>query len=1821
MKKAKRLLAVLLAAVMILSAACLPSYAAVEWHTANHTMGQKYYFTTAQACTWLLDLLDELLADANICINLDELESMLGNAGVVKTMLNLDKWLGPDQGRSLDENGNPVVDLRSVDALITTLHGIYICLDKSLAVGAAELLTGDILKEKEGIQCAKGIITPSKKRSTGNDENTLYMLIEFLSGLKPMLKSLLSSELSIGGALVTLLGSTLEDLLGFVKLRFTSDNEIDAQRLLNDILYTMLIDSSATEAPSGENVDMWIQKIINWALVTGTGTDAASGGTSMLGTNAEGFLPALADQPGGASIGGETITVDRDKDGTTEQVNMSFYQLVNNAIQALMGGMLYDMLNELLFDLLDVEVSEEFPMGDPAVLQDEMFSLIIGAVEGLLVANGAPEINYTSDEMSYPVPKLTKLLKWLLVGEPENGVFPALDAFIKIDYYGLHIQDGFMSLLNDVARLLINLLPSLGLFGSSAHLAYTPDQLNESWFIDENFNRVSSLDETKVTQTYVTFETNEVIYPTEFVTDADGKKTPTAYCYLDDKSAVVLKDAEGNGDVDADFIRPNYVITTKMVFANIIKLALNDFIDGCYWPEWTTDIPTVLAYGFAAMAAPVVPENNFYERLNAWHELEATGASAVSNSIILDNGEEIVALPYTTVREVNIKDMSGNVTSKKSVVVPTAALNIISSFAAKRLNGVFHFDKDSEYFTTDTTLEQFALEFFIWAVNKYMPMLVGKWNESSKKFEPMVSSGTYKTDGIFASVMTTAVNKVYSNFTERTIKDSADWSYAYELLDGTVFKLIPTSWLPDLNGTEQLFYDWLFGNLINFDLQGILNLLTVNSDPNAELNQSVTKVLLNLIDRVLSLVFFDNAVLNPVGRTNVVTGNNTTSYTSFSQLLNASDGNSGLGMLIYQLLDLLNTFKTPIIMTILPLIMASEYSRPYDAEYLTANGRTESTYKIEDLENFLANLYDNTNAYAVRTFDNEEDAEAATVYKATPIKNADGVSTDVVLNNGTVFGTYASLQEAKAVINNLLDSYYVTECDDETLPEEERTYTYTIYFERDYLTAATATPKKGENDDAYNEYSGFRYAQITSRTAENPFVSYDDDYRFFAYEDFGNKGYYYNNEGDASDAAYEYINEYYNFTNTLGDAYGAWYMFHVESVLKSNSLLDTNGDGQYLTADKTVTEQNENGENVEVTYYADGDPSIPGAMYPFATTSALTFQYYDVDAGKLGGQSAGTKSGFYNTKTGKAVTTETGNMFTPENYEQLALAIEAGNDPEQNVALSKEETEKIVRMILGTLAFDITLNEKGEYTGSKQWNTLNGDELNAIADWCNMNGFTWEEYTEEDGNDLTNGTIAYTLKRPKFKLITDGSLTFYSASSMVPTTSYAPIKTIKDKANKKDNDTTYTEEITLAIHDGYYEYVETLYQNRQQLYNEIDECSWRIEQAESGRALTAQTEMVEWVLDLTKSSYMGAKGRNYGFEYDENGNQVYNADGSPSVVKMYTTTSYEAFRNAYDFAEDAYIAAKSGNILASGITQSMLTAAYEGLLKAWQQLVEFTGFADWAQIDSFVTMAESILADPYIEDPQFGVASGLENLRASLTDALVFTDFEGSLYDKAIGSKPSYDSEAQDEIDLAAANLSKAIQGLVYHTNPSVDQNPDVEKIVEILPTVYKDQIQYAHIYGLKEGVGFGDGTLTAQQVIDSLGLKIAGMAVGGDNTLARQNSARGSGTNARIDGSFQTSLRFRCFAVLYGDINGDTRIDGTDASTLQIYLSNNENTSAIMGEAKFEAADVDHNGSVDIDDVELILKHYQLHEDEVSGDVYEIDQNTHGPIAQVVAE
>lgn len=1817
MKKAKRLLAVLLASLMLFTAASVPSYAYLSgdnWHVAKDTADQKYYFDYAQGASWVLDFLDDMLLDLGVCINCDELNELVDigvNIFTSNILLNTDARL--EEAGCVDETGQGALDIRSVDNLIKSLYGLLDNLtngtlvklvNSGLVKGIFDVL-GDLLDSEKGLQMAG--LDPSKLRGNGvtSDKEVLEMLVLWITNQKGLLRAILGNDFNWGSLLPDLIGDLINDMLEPVTVEFDGDNKLNANKLIKDLLYNLLIDSTAASAPTdGSTIDDWVQHLINMAVITGTGDGSkedsnlthevyGDGANSMLGAEATPLMPAVGLYEGGASITG-----------------ISVYQFVNNIINGLFGGTLKDLLADVLYDALDIEITPENPYGDPAVLQDQTFTMIIGIVEGLFVDNGAPAPTYTEEENTKPTLKVNALLDWLLVGDPANGVDSALDTFLLIDYYGFHIQDNFMSLLNDVARLLINLLPSLGLFESSAHLAYTPDELNVSWFIDANYNLVDSNDETKVTQTYVTYETNEVVYPTEFITDANGAQVPTAYCYLDDKSSVNTTDSSAADYMNPSLIRPNYVITTKMVFANIIKLALNDFIDGCYFPEWTTDIPSVLAYGLAAMAAPIVPENNYYARLDAYHEYLSGGVAPLdgTDTIQTVNGDELDILRYSVNKVIVIKDINGNKAGTANVEIPKAALDIIASFGAKRLNGVFHFNSDAEKFTTDTTLERFAGEFLLWAVTQYMPAFVGEASEKSDGKTQFTGNNSLTTKApIFASTVETFVNTIYAtydDYVEREPKAEANWDAVYELIDGTLFKLIPASWLPQINGSSQFINQWLLENLINFDLQGILGLFQVNEDTGAELNNSLVKVIINVLDRVLALVFNDNGVMitsgQTTGRTGVVMNNNVTSMSTLNELLDCSSTSASVPMLIYNLLNLLNIYKTPLLGTILPLVLGGEYIKPYDTAFFPNGTSDVKKYSITDLEDYMSELYDNTNAYKIKEFDNIEDAEAALAKgtdKPMAVKNEDGVQTDILLNTGNIYGTYASREEANAVLELLKDAYI----HEELVNEATETYKYCIYANENYLTSATGTLVSDDAGD-YTEYSDFSFSQLTYRTIADPFVSYDNDYRFFEYEDFGKSGFLYNNHKDAVDAGYEYIDTYNSFVrNDLSEAYGAWLMYDIESQLKSKSLLDTNGDGRYLTADTTEG---------DVTYYADGEPSIPNAMYPYATTATTAFQYYDVDDYTLSNYSyaARTNNGFIDSDTGVVVTDHTMASFNADNFEQLALALEyaAETDAEgkyvNNVVLSDEDAESVVRLAIGSLDFDITRNGDGEYNGSMQWEDLVADSTNMskLNTWCANNKFTFTITTAEDGSTV------YQLARPAFAFIGNSQYA-YSNISTIPELNFELIMEYIDHAI--DSTQTYGEELVIAIHQGYYDYIKTLYANRNRLLNEIDEISWRVENAENGRKSTCDTTVLKWVLDLVNPDYMNPQTnkRNIIYIQDENGNNV--------ESKAFTTSSYIAFRNAYDFANDLYDAASKANTLGAGVTQSMVTAAYQGLLDAWMSLVEFTGFADWVQIHNYIAVAEEILNDPYVQsnDPDFGIASGLTELEAALRDAYVYADNPenpDTVYDLNKNSESKYDSEYDNDIASAAALLNQAIQSLVYNKIPSVLPGPDGAN-VQIQNTKYENQIQYAHIYGLTEGVGFGDGTLEIDDVLDMLGLKVTGMTIDGDTgTVSRSNSGRGSGTNARIDGRYQNFLRFRYFAVLYGDINGDARIDNTDASALRIAISKNENKAAIMGEAQFEAADVTHDGGVDVADVQAIVNHYSL----VKGG--EIIQDKHSPVA-----
>ncbi|MBQ2973060.1 MAG: dockerin type I repeat-containing protein [Clostridia bacterium] len=1822
MKKAKRLLAVLLTAVMLMTSACLPSYAYIaeenDWHTPTDTNVHGYYLDYGQAAGYILDLLDELLADLNFYLTMDDLDKKLGieifeaqlglnldqrlyNAGIYPN--NVNRVYGLETPNVDGEKG--YLDLRNVDLAIRSLYAVGEALTGgNILIGAAGLALGDLLNKETGLGRLGGVVSLNYLRSNNDDILVLEHFITIVAdALAPILRDILGGEFSVGPFLEGTFNDLLKDFLG---PNAALDNIGGA---VKDLLYSLLINSQADQINDGvdwdpntdgvqtlSTLDAMVQKLVDWALIEGTNDTILGGGYSLLGAGHEELMPALADQPGAANLGAVAIQSDRDLDGALENNTMSFYQLVSNVLQALLGGMLTPMLSDLIVDAVGIEITEAYPFGDPSITSDMMYGMLLGSVtrdesgnlnstagviENLLVSNGAPELEiekYDSAELpaDTPVGHVNAVIKWFL----DDG---GLDALIKIDYQGIHIQDNLMSLLNDIARLAVNLLPGLGLFAGGMDLAYTADELNEYWAYDADMNIVNGNDDAAIDALYLTYETEEIVYVDTYTENADGSKTPSIYCYYSDRSVVNTTNPDAADYMDPKMIRQHYVVTTDQVFACLIKMVLDDIIEGCYWPEWADTIPSVLAYGLAGLASPLLPENNYFARLDAYHkQMTARDGGDIYDS----NGVNITPIPYTVDKEITIKDPAGSYT--KTVSVPQAALDIGCSYLAAYLNTQLDLN-DDEKLDTDTSLEKFAGEFLVWGFTNYLPMFTGQMNANGV-LNAYYYSGEYNSEtenqnhtiekGVFMDAVNTYLCQTYSNFANRTplnADDNADaYDAIYTLIDNTLFKLIPTSWLPDIHGSQQFVLDWLLGNLCEFDLQGILDLLTVNMDADAELNLPVIQVLLRVIDRVLALIVNDHSIILDIGRRPLTKTDGNGNYVyvapsvdTLDKLLDCSSADAALPQLVYNLLIRINEFKRPLLATLLPLIFSAEYERPYDEEYLGNKG--VAYYKSDDFEDYLSTYTDHVNATLFRKLDNEADAEAACDGNATVVRNDNGTYS-IKLSNQTTLATYPDSASANSDLKLLKDAYYVaveseTEVDEEGNPVIE----YHVYWRESYMTAAYN--KSTLTDDAvpygkeYYEYTDFNYASFYPRRAgASDFAYYGGEYQTFAPEDFSGREYYYTNADKALEKAQDYIGTYRSFaTNDLPAAYGDWLMFSIETQLRTKDIWDSNHDGKSVMndsdSDYAAATDSSNG------YPVDGEPGMPSSMYPFSSPSTSVFSFYD-------------------NKTGETITSESMNMFNATNYEQIALALEYGSDPENNVELSVEDTESVVRLALydavdanGTkleknaIQFDITKNADNEYNGNLQWNTLSNSQLTTIATWLDNNGFTYEAVLDEAGN----ATGDYKIFRPAFKLI-DESFSISTPNIGLVSTPALPeaeeLTTIRYKRGletKSDYEKAY-----VALHNAYKDYITALYQNRRSLYNLVDEVSYRYEEAEAVRSIPMQNAgdiiVLDWAIDYAKKNYyLFDAGRNYRYT----GELV---NGQPEVSKVYTSTSFAYLQEAYDYAVSLRKKVVSNAAVSNEITQSMVTAAYQGILAAIRKLVEFTGFADWTQLDRYIEMATEILNDPNKNDPILGYASGLDVLEEVLEDSIL------------LRSDSTIDCESQEtRVDPQAAALNEAIQSLVFNTIPSILPTEEAGSVDSIAVSNVNNRL-VGHIFGLAEGTG-----MNSTMVDDDGTLTIAGITIDKEigNEVNFSPTGRGNGTGSYFSGRIRTIERFRYYAVVYGDLNGDTRIDGSDAAYVQYQIAKGKNTEADMDHFMFVAADANHDNVVDAADIVAIQNHY----------------------------
>ncbi|MBQ4626957.1 MAG: dockerin type I repeat-containing protein [Clostridia bacterium] len=1704
MKKAKRLLAVLLAVIMIASAACLPVYAKINDDSfysipSGVTNNGKYYFDAEKGCAYLLDMLDEMLMNAHLKI---EVESII------------------------------TLDFTSIDEAVNSIYDLIDKVDSGIIGWIADMAIGDLTR-KENLQL--GTLDDSIDRGTrgakyrdgGSDLAVLYNVLGWLNSNTWCLQQIFAGTMALG-----LLNDTVYNLeIAGVKLLDNPDEGVKS------LLYNLLIDSTTHTVPSGMTIDDMIQQLLNWALVDGTGTSTSNGGYSLLGMNHQPLMPVLKDAnkyPGQVNIRGVELKTDSNGDGVADTIidrnndgvadKMDVYQLVNNLINGLLNGILAPELGGMVADLVGVEITDQYPGGDPAILTDVLFSTILGAVEGLLVQNGADPIYYSEEEgKETPMGKINDLVNWLFNGS--NGGKPALYTFINIDYYGIGLTDNFVSLLNDLVRLAINLLPALGIELPENSGLPTADELTESnWYkINEDGTKeiCDEGDEGVEGQVFRTYKGERRCYA---IYADDEKKEIEYYAYFDNDMPVNTAD-ENAADYEVfKFIRPDYKIPMDNVWAALVKMLFGMFVEGPYFPEWATTMEAVLAYGCAGLAVSILPEENFYKRLDAYHY----NGNLPGEYTYPEETTPTKVIPYSD-------DTARSVSS-----LPTGAMNILSSVAAYYLNTMLNLEPKEKLTTHDTSFEQLLTELGLWGFMEYVPILAGEpdsTGDAVAESDWTDSKGVVHPAGTFAVYTNDLIDAVYSDFSERTKLADPDYDAIYTYLDNTLLSLIPETWLPDEFGSSRaLFNDWLFGNLMEFDLQGILSIFSAN--PDGELAQPLLTVLLRVIDRVLAIVFGGNALMLPTDRSgigsNSVYARNTT-ITSLDALIEDGDGERGdrevakyasLPVLVGRLLTLLYKYRAPLFETFFPLLLSQSFERPFDhdalgtdASFVNVFGNDMTVYKIQDLEDQLDYLTNNINARFYGEYDTEAKAEEA--------------------------------------VESLKDAYIETVEVTPATEENEAVYKYNVYERISYLESATAVLTPGGAAGDFNVYSNFGYKSVTKASTSQPLVRWDEKpYYFSAIEDNNPNGYYYSNYQDALEDAEAFVDSYYGFAqNELSNAFGEWLMYSVRARLAEEDHYDANGDGKAVLTDVdtdyAAPSTNTDG-SANPGYPVDGYPSIPEAMYPYKPTSNtdipnITWVDTEIDD----------------------YITQTRATFTEANYELLAMALEYSEDDKNYVELSLKDTEDVVRLALNTLDFDITPNSDGSYHGQYQWEDLQSPQLASIANFCSVNSMYFK-YSVEEG--------IYIVYRKPFDYITDN---FYL--SKINDTDELPTAPMASRVYSSDIGA--LDEAKNAVYDGYVEYVDTIYSMRRSLYNQLGILNWRMEEAEKYRKTVVDTTMLEWARDHVKHAYTTEEGLRNRLTDDV-------VDGVTIYKKVYTQKTYEAFRNAYDFA-DCLIKGKAS---ATGMTQSMVSEAFYALLETYNAIKPHLGDADWVQFNKVLGQAND-LADPdgIRNDPVLGyVPESIAALDEIIAEANTFYTT----------NKETYDYENQEEIDSVVSRLETAILALKYRTDPILKPSDTAGEDVDIIQTA-KGARTFGHVIGLVEGRGI------TKDLVQEYGM-VVNETVG--NAVTVEESINGLGTGAYFKGTIGDIEKFRYYAVLYGDLNGDARIDGTDWSRLRyaIVTQSNETVAGLGGDYIFEAADVNHDGFVTDDDAIIIRDYYNY--------AAEIDQGEHSKVEETVA-
>ncbi len=286
-----------------------------------------------------------------------------------------------------------------------------------------------------------------------------------------------------------------------------------------------------------------------------------------------------------------------------------------------------------------------------------------------------------------------------------------------------------------------------------------------------------------------------------------------------------------------------------------------------------------------------------------------------------------------------------------------------------------------------------------------------------------------------------------------------------------------------------------------------------------------------------------------------------------------------------------------------------------------------------------------------------------------------------------------------------------------------------------------------------------------------------------------------------------------------------------------------------------------------------------------------------------------------------------------------------------------------------------------------------------------------------------------------------------------------------------------------------------------------------------------------------------------------------NEDGT----QKYTSRSWDLFDKAMTFATkvmDEYATYEAQGILGD-YRQSKINMARRQLRDAVGALKINTGDADYSEIEA------QLARITYLANPMLFTDKSVQEVLDSYKKALEFN------------SEIKYDIDSQIIVDGVANALRDAIDGL--QAIPVIEfYMPDVNHVDHENKFLYGMPEDY---YNAEEAEMWGNDFWSYFMVY-------YGSPTGGDY-MTIEPTANGNGTGAKIniattqpDGSLDIDTQYT--VVIFGDVNGDTFIDGEDAVVMRAYAASMLRTGTSTKHIQY-AGDLNYDGSIGTSDAKLV--------------------------------